>query len=122
MGRTHRDLLLWSESIGLVKHVYAETRTFPKEEANGISGQMRRASISIPSNVAEGAACGNKKEFIRFLTIARGSLSELDTLLVIASEIELLDGQRQESLRDKTMHVSILLNGLIRALQKIGKN
>jgi four helix bundle protein len=81
--RKHHDLLAWQEGIGLVKAIYQLTKAFPREELFGLTSQMRRAAISVPSNIAEGAARGSHREFARFLTLTRGSLSELETQLTI---------------------------------------
>ena len=88
--RPHLDLRVWQEALELVTRVYSVTNTFPADERFGLTSQVRRASVSVPSNIAEGAARGSRKEFIHFLTIARGSLSELDTQLRIARNLEFL--------------------------------
>jgi four helix bundle protein len=77
MVRTHRDLNVWKESMNLVKQVYSLTQSFPKEEIYGLVSQMKRAAVSIPSNIAEGAARSSSTDFVRFLYIAMGSLAEL---------------------------------------------
>ncbi|HET7844011.1 MAG TPA: four helix bundle protein [Xanthomonadales bacterium] len=97
----HYELEVWREGISLVKLVYAASRDFPAEERFGLTTQIRRAAVSVPSNIAEGAARGSSVEFVRFLRIARGSLSEVDTQLVIASELGFLrpDARLAESVR-----------------------
>jgi four helix bundle protein len=85
--RKHHDLLAWQEGIKLVKAVYGLTKAFPRDEQFALTSQMRRAAVSIPSNIAEGAARGTQKEFAHFLTLARGSLSELETQLTISREL-----------------------------------
>ncbi|PJC75307.1 MAG: hypothetical protein CO012_03670 [Syntrophobacterales bacterium CG_4_8_14_3_um_filter_49_14] len=80
--RKHYELKAWQEAMELVKEIYRVTRDFPKEEIYGLVSQMRRAAVSIPSNISEGAARGGDREFIQFLIIARGSLSELETQLL----------------------------------------
>jgi four helix bundle protein len=82
--KTHKQLDTWQQAMLLVKMVYEATASFPREELFGLSSQMRRAAVSIPSNIAEGAARSGSKEFARFLDIARGSLAELDTQIEIA--------------------------------------
>jgi four helix bundle protein len=82
--RTHKDLEIWQKGIELVEKIYKLTSTFPKEEIYGIISQMRRAAISYPSNIAEGAARSSRKEFIQFMYIALGTLSELETQVIIA--------------------------------------
>ena len=88
--RPHHDLRVWQEAMALVTKVYALTGDFPADERFGLTSQIRRASVSVPSNIAEGAARGGRKEFVHFLTVARGSLSELDTQLRIAVNLKFL--------------------------------
>ena len=82
----HYELEAWKDSMRLVRHIYALTRDFPAEERFGLTSQMRRASVSVPANIAEGAARGNRIEFSRFLLIARASLIELEPLLWLAKD------------------------------------
>ena len=114
--RTHHDLQVWQEAIRLVKEVYVITTTFPAGEAYGLTNQMRRSAISVPSNIAEGAARGSKKEFLQFLTIARGSLSELETQVILAKELGFI--KNDHSLHSKIESVFGLLGGLINSLRK----
>jgi len=86
---THKTLEIWIEGIDLVSLVYKNTSTFPKEEIYGLVSQMRRAGISIPSNIAEGAARNSRKEYTRFLNISLASLSELETQNIIAQRLGL---------------------------------
>jgi four helix bundle protein len=81
---THRDLIAWKEAMTLVEMIYAGSAPFPKEELYGLSAQMRRAAVSVPSNIAEGAARNSSRELVQFLGIAHGSLAELETLLELA--------------------------------------
>ena len=85
--RTHKDLEIWQRSINLVEKIYTITQSFPQVEIYGLISQIRRAAVSIPSNIAEGAARQTNKEFIQFLYIALGSLSETETLLMIAERL-----------------------------------
>ena len=85
---THKDLDIWKKGIKLVENAYKLTAHFPKEEIYGLVAQIRRAAISIPSNIAEGAARNSTKEFIQSLYIALGSLSELETQFIIAEKLE----------------------------------
>ena len=89
--RTHKDLEVWKQSIDLVSTVYRISKTFPHEERYGLANQMRRAAVSIPSNIAEGAGRGSRKEFSQFLHIALGSLSEVETQIIIAKRLGYLD-------------------------------
>jgi len=85
--KTHRDLDVWKNGIELVKKIYILTKDFPKEEIYTLTSQIRRSAISIPNNIAEGAARNSKKEFIQFLYIALGSAAELETQLIVAKEL-----------------------------------
>ena len=87
MKRAHHDLLAWQQGIALVKVVYQLTSTFPKSELYALTSQMRRAAVSVPANIAEGVARNTTGDFLRFLHIARGSLSELETYVVLAREL-----------------------------------
>lgn len=90
--KTHKDLDVWKEAIAVAKEVYKLTESFPQEETYGLTSQMRRAAVSIASNIAEGAARNSRKEFIQALYVSLGSLAELETQLALAKEIGLLRG------------------------------
>jgi len=87
----HKDLAAWKQSMDLVEVVYGATRRFPREELYGLTSQVRRAAVSIPSNLSEGAARRSPKEFVNFLSISLGSLAELETQLLIAQRLGYLD-------------------------------
>ena len=112
MARPHENLEAWREAIHMVTVVYGATRTFPKEEVFGLTSQMRRAAISIPSNVAEGAARSSRKEFAHFLNVAKGSLSELETQLLISVKLGYLPSNHE--IFQLSDHVARLLTGLHR--------
>jgi four helix bundle protein len=118
--KTHKDLEVWQASIDLAKEVYETTKTYPKEEAFGLVSQMRRCAVSIPSNIAEGAARNGRKEFLQFLHIALGSLSELDTQIEISRATGTGDASRLEHLLETTTRVKMMTNGLIRSLKRSG--
>jgi len=84
---THKELNIWKNSIDLVTKIYEETKTFPEEEKFGLIAQMRRSAVSVPSNIAEGAARKNDKEFIQFIYTSLGSLTELETQLIISKNL-----------------------------------
>ena len=84
---SYRDLRCWSASLDLAADIYELSARFPRREAFGLTSQMRRAAVSVPSNIAEGNARASTREFLRFLGIARGSLAELDTQLIIAERL-----------------------------------
>ena len=115
MRRIHHDLLAWQHAIQLVKEVYQLTSELPDSERFGLSAQMRRAAVSVPSNISEGAARISHKEFLHFLGIARGSLSELDTQVVIAQELGYVTGI--DDIEKSISDLFGLLNGLINSLK-----
>jgi four helix bundle protein len=87
---THKDLAIWQEGIGLVEKIYHLASNFPKEELYGLSSQIKRCAVSIPSNIAEGAARNLRNEYVRFLHISLGSLSELETQCEIAIRLKFI--------------------------------
>lgn len=110
MERPHYKLKAWQEAMELVKAVYDVSGLFPREEAYGLTSQLRRSAVSVPSNLAGGAARRSNKEFLQFLNIASGFLSELETQLLIAVELNYMErGADVFSILDK---VSRLINGL----------
>lgn len=116
MKRKHHDLDCWKAAIILVKSVYSLTTSFPADEKFGLTNQIRRAAVSVPSNIAEGCARLTDREFLHFLGIARGSLSELETQLIIARELGFLSAEAFPSEHlDKTFS---LLGGLINHVRK----
>ena len=110
----HKRLDVWNESMELVKLIYGLTQKLPKEESYGISSQIKRAAVSIPSNIAEGSARKSDKEFIYFLNISRGSLAELETQLIIVSEVYNVNDSK---IAEKIVVVGKLINGLISYLK-----
>ena len=111
--RPHRRLILWQKSISLTKSIYAMTARFPGGERYGLVSQMRRASVSIASNIAEGAARYSNAEKLHFFHIARGSLSELDTQLEISDHLSFVPGDEQLLVQQQIDEVGRLLQGLI---------
>jgi len=114
--KNHKDLEVWKKSMYLVSNIYKITESFPNKELYGLTNQIRRAAVSIPSNIAEGAARNSKKEFIQFLYISLGSLSELETQIIIASRLEYLNNL--DTLSEDLKFVQKLINGLIYYLKK----
>jgi four helix bundle protein len=112
--KSHRDLRVWQMSIGLAKRVMKAANTFPKSEAFGLASQVRRSAVSVPSNIAEGFGRGSRKDYLRFLKIARGSLFELDTQLLLARELGYITARGHDSLYADWNEVSKVLAGLIR--------
>jgi four helix bundle protein len=111
----HKRLDVWRVSVELVVEVYGATRVFPVQELYGLTAQMRRAAVSIPSNIAEGAARGSRREWVRFLGIARGSLAELDTQLEIAQRLGYLQPSVLSVLADRLDRISRMLRRLSEA-------
>jgi four helix bundle protein len=114
MEKAHKKLKVWQEAMVLVKTVYEVTNALPPEEKYGLVSQMRRAAVSVPSNIAEGAARQSTKESIQFYMIARGSLSELDTQIELCSSLGLLDSSKVSVVSLQMSKVDGLLSGLIR--------
>lgn len=116
MRRMHRDLLVWQRAIALVEMVYGATESFPASERFGLGGQMRRAAVSVPANIAEGHARSGTRELLHYLSISAGSLSELDTLIEIGERLGYFDVT--EELRKTLDDVSGMLMGLQASLRK----
>lgn len=115
--KTHKDLIVWQKSIDFVSELYKETSNFPKEEQYGLVSQMRRAAVSVPSNIAEGAARNSDKELLRFLHIARGSASELETQLLISENLGYME-INQNKLKDNLIELSKMLTNLIHKINQ----
>jgi four helix bundle protein len=113
--KTHKDLEVWKRSIALVTEVYKITNDFPKSEEFGLKSQIRRASVSIPANISEGAARHSTKEFIQFLYIGLGSLSEMETLLIISKNLNFIESTY---LIDQIVVLRKMLLKLISSLKK----
>jgi len=111
--KTHKDLKVWQESIDLVTIIYEQTKSFPKDELFALTSQIRRCSISIPSNIAEGAARESNKEYLRFLFIAQGSISELDTQLLIANNLNFLSKEDHLRICEKLVEIKPILIQII---------
>jgi four helix bundle protein len=108
----HRDLEVWQKSMQFVTALYEETAAFPKHELYGLTNQLRRAAVSVPSNIAEGCGRSSKKEFHQFLCHARGSLLEVETQLEIARNLGYLSDKSFVELLSKTGEIGRMLNGL----------
>src|SRR5258706_7350999 len=102
MGESYRDLIGWRKAMDLVTEIYRVTRSFPRDELYGLTNQLRRAAVSVPSNIAEGQARFSRKEFHHFLSHARGSLVEIETQLTIAQNLEYISPNQTRPLLDKT--------------------
>lgn len=118
MARSYRELLVWQKAKKLAVHVYQSTDFFPKSEIYGLTSQIRRAAISVVSNIAEGQGRLTSGEFSHFLGQARGSLLELETQLDIALDLNYLDPIREQTLAEEIYQVLGLLNRLIDSLKR----
>ena len=116
MSRKHHDLMAWQEAMGIVTKIYKLTASFPKAEIYGLTSQLRRAAVSIPSNIAEGAARTGSKEFLHFLSISRGSLSELETQILIAKNLGYI--KNTDIVLPQVEKVFGLIGGLMNSIRK----
>jgi len=113
----YRNLLIWQKSVDLVTRIYSVTNTFPKEEAYGLTSQVRRCAVSIPSNIAEGSGRNSKKEFLNFLSISHGSSYELDTQLTIANNVGLLSEEQFRELSESILEIQKMNSGLKKSIK-----
>lgn len=112
-----KELLVWQKSIDFVTEMYRITETFPKAEIYGLISQIRRASVSIPSNIAEGNSRRSKPDYLQFLKIARGSCAEVETQLIISKNLGFLNEDDYLKLNQEIIEITKMLNGLINSLQ-----
>jgi len=115
--KNFKKLKVWQKGIELVVDIYNKSQTFPKEEIYGLTSQIRRSSVSIPSNIAEGSGRNSDKEFNRFLDISLGSSFELETQLIIAHDLKFLSDSDFETLNDNTIEVQRMISGLQKSLK-----
>jgi four helix bundle protein len=116
--KSHRELKVWQKGLELVVVIYQITKNFPSSEIYGLTNQLRRASVSVPSNIAEGHARNSTKEFLHFLSIAVASLSEIDTQLEIAKQLKFIDSQVIDETSLKVEELARMIHGLRRSLQQ----
>lgn len=115
--KTFRDIFIWQKSMSLVTKIYTYTNHFPKEEVFGLTSQIRRCSVSIPSNVAEGFGRESNKEYLRFLNISLGSLFELQTQLEIAKNVQYLDEVKFNEIYEDTREIERMLVSFINKIK-----
>ena len=115
--RSHRDLVVWQKAMTLVTEVYRATASFPKDELFALTSQLRRAAVSVPSNIAEGQGRLSKREFHYFLGLARGSLMEVETQVQIASNLGYLKAETVSDLLSMSAEVGRVLNGLMTSVK-----
>jgi four helix bundle protein len=114
--KSYRDLQTWKRAMDLVVVVYKATDAWPSGEKFGLTDQIRRAAVSVPSNIAEGQGRSSPNDFLRFLAIARGSLNELETQILIAERLNYLSEDEQDKVLNLADEVSRLLRGLARSM------
>ncbi len=116
--QNYKDLLVWQKGIALAKAIYGLTRSFPAEEKFGLVSQMRRAAVSIPSNLAEGQARRTTGEFVQFISHAEGSAAELDTQLILAAELDFCEKATAMPIYELIDEIRRMLNALRRAISR----
>lgn len=119
MRQNYQDLAVWQRAMDLVPRIYELTRGFPKHETYALGDQMRRAAVSIPANIAEGQARQHPKEFLQHLAIAKGSLAELHTLLIVAQRLEYLEAMALAEWEDALSQIRRPLVGLMAKLGSV---
>lgn len=117
-ARAYKKLDVWQQAMNLVEHCYKATRAFPNDELYGLTSQLRRAAVSIPSNVAEGACRRKTKAFANHVSIALGSHAEVETCIELACRLGFLNVEEREALDPRTESVGRLLSGLHRSLEE----
>jgi four helix bundle protein len=115
--RGYRELIAWQKSMDLVPRIYELSRKLPASERYALTNQIQRAVVSVPANIAEGQGRRHRKEFMQHLSIARGSLAELDTLLLAAVRLGYLEQEQLEAVEDSIIEIRRLLQGLIQSLE-----
>ncbi len=116
--KSYKDLLVWQKGIQIVKEVYLICQNFPKEEIYGLQSQIKRSSISIPSNIAEGWGRNYTKSYVQFLNYSRGSLLELETQMIISKELDFVSEEQFVKIQDLITEESKMLNAFIKSIDK----
>lgn len=114
--KSYRDLVIWQKGIELAEVIYQVTSKFPTDERFGLVNQLRRAAVSVPSNIAEGQTRNHTREFVQFLYVSLGSLSEIDTQLTIAQRMDYLDEQLYAGIGDRLVTLKKMIYALINSL------
>lgn len=114
----YRDLDVWNEAMAFCERIYEVTKDFPREEMFGLTSQMRRAAVSIPSNIAEGYGREQTKSFIQYLRISQGSLKELETQVLLATRLDYMSQKSSQELLLTTTKIGKMLRAFIRSLEK----
>ncbi|CAA9561070.1 MAG: 23Sr RNA gene [uncultured Thermomicrobiales bacterium] len=117
--QSYRDLVAWRKSMLLVRAIYETSHSWPREELHGLTSQARRAAVSVPANIAEGQGRTGTREFTHHLSIAKGSLHELETLILIAHDLDYIDATACNALLAQATEVARLIGGLLRRLRTL---
>jgi len=120
MLQSYRELLVWQKAMELAQQVYRMTEAFPKREIYGLAAQLRRAGVSVPSNIAEGYGRGSRKEYVQFLSIAQGSLKELETQVILSEKLAYAAAAQAAIVLSEAEVIGKMLGGLIRSLRAKG--
>lgn len=115
--KSHKDLDAWNRAVDLVNEIYRVTFEFPSEEKFNLVNQIRRSAVSIPSNIAEGAARNHKKEYIQFLYVALGSIAELETQIIISENLGFISSEKTFKIKNELIEIKNMILGLIRFLR-----
>jgi four helix bundle protein len=116
--KDYRELIVWQKAMDLVEHIYRYTKGFPREEVYGLSSQLRRAAVSVPSNIAEGNARTTTRDFLHFLSIAYGSIKEIETQVLIAERLGYDQEKHTAELMGSTDEIARLISGLSNSLKR----
>ena len=116
--RSYKDLIAWQKAVLLVTDIYSATKQFPADERFGIVSQLNRAAVSVPANIAEGWGRKSSKNYLQFLRVSRGSLMEIETLLVISKNLNFLSPENYAQLSEKAEEVGRILHGLIKSINE----
>ncbi len=114
--KSYRDLIVWQKSVNFVTQIYVVTRDFPREELYGLTAQIRRSAVSVPSNIAEGYGRNSRNDYARFLQIANGSLYEIQTQLEISLNLSYLSESRFNEIYEQSREIERMLSSLIRKI------
>ena len=117
MLKSYRDLLVWQKALDLTLLIYRFSEGFPRTEIYGLTSQVRRAGVSVPSNIAEGYGRGSRKEYLQFLCVAQGSLKELETQAILAQRLNYATAAQADRVLSESEVVGKMLGGLIRSLR-----
>ena len=115
---SHKELIVWQKAVDFVERIYRLSRLFPRDEMYGLTSQIRRAVVSIPSNIAEGQGRKTTREFLAFLSIPNGSLKEVETQVIIARRLAYADERQTTPILTAAAEVRRMIKGLIRSLEK----